>query len=155
MSYYDRRDGWSKCSNHDLHDWFIREGYTCLKSESESFVPFTMQAGWCIDYFGEYVNKRQSVRGSFTNGEDCAHAAIKEKDSMAAMYDTRTRQCTFVKELIEKADPNKGKNIECYIFLVGLNLITGLMFIFFYIRERRRTKHRPLLREVNKVFINC
>jgi len=117
MSYGSRHDGWSKCSNHDLHDWFIREGYTCLKSETESFVPFTMQAGWCIDYFGEYVNKRETVRGSYKNGEDCAHAAIKETDSTAAMYDTRRRQCTFVKEPIEKAGPNNGRNMECYIFL--------------------------------------
>ena len=153
MSYGSRHDGWSKCSNHDLHDWFIREGYTCLKSETESFVPFTMQAGWCIDYFGEYVNKRETVRGSYKNGEDCAHAAIKETDSTAAMYDTRRRQCTFVKEPIEKAGPNNGRNMECYIFLVGLNLITRLIFIFFYFRGRRRTRHLPLLREVDTEFI--
>ena len=135
MSYGERRDGWSSCSNHDLHDWFIREGSTCLKSKSESFLPFTMQAGWCIDYFGEYVNKRQTVRGSFSNGEKCAHAAIKEADSTAAMYDTRTRACTFVKEPIEKADPNKGRNVQCFIFLVGFKFLHKIKGFFDFSEE--------------------
>ena len=121
MSYGERRDGWSKCSNQDLHDWFIREGYTCLKDATDSFVPFTKQDGWCMDYFGEYIpnRERQTVEGVYSNGEDCAHAAIKETNATAAMYDTKTRSCSFVKEPIEKVGAANGMNMQCLIFLVS------------------------------------
>lgn len=126
MSYGQKPEAWSECSNQDFEKYYKAEGHQCLKSadtarpttptrttpSTKNARRFTKTAGWCKDSRGNYQMKMFQLQGTYATGDDCARAAMANPETTGAQYFSKMQCYGYSSDVVR----GRGKSYSCYVF---------------------------------------